>query len=86
LIVLLTHMGANMNRFDLEERIMRVWFTKEDIALLMRQHMDRETPMTEDEVANALLGIETLMEMRCQELWDCFIEVFELKDKHYDRP
>jgi methyl coenzyme M reductase gamma subunit len=79
LIVLLTHRGANMNRFDLEEKIMAVWSTKEDVALLLRQHCDRAEPMTEDEVQNALLGIETLMEMRCQELWDCFTEVFELR-------
>ena len=79
MIVPLTHRGANMERFDLEEKIMAVWNTKEDVALLMRQHMDRAEPMTEDEIANALLGIESLMEMRCQELWDCYIELFKLK-------
>jgi hypothetical protein len=79
LIVPLTLAGADMNRFDLEDKIMRVWCTSEDVSLLLRQHLDRETPLTEDEIANALLGIETLHEMRCQELWDCFVKVFELK-------
>lgn len=70
-----------MDRFDLEEKIIQAWSTKDDIALLMRQHLDRAEPMTEDEIANALLGIETLHNMRCQELWDCFTQLFKI-DQH----
>lgn len=59
------------NRFDLEQYIYQVWNTKQDIDLLCR-HMDGSEPMTDDEVANALIGISALHEMRSQQLWDCF--------------
>jgi hypothetical protein len=67
--------------FELEDKIMSAWSTKEDLELLMRHHMDREQIMTEDEIANALLGIISLHDMRCNELFDTYTKVFKL-DKY----
>ena len=72
------------NQLDLEEKIMNAWSTKEDLELLMRHYMDRAEVMTEDEVANALLGIISLHDMRCSELFDTYTKAFKL-DKYREQ-
>jgi hypothetical protein len=41
--------------FDLEDAIQRAWQTSDDLEVFFKYHGDAEQPMTEDEVANALL-------------------------------
>jgi hypothetical protein len=65
-------------KIDLESAIMKVWQTGDDIDLLFRHMYDAETPMTEDEVANALVGIKALHDMRMWELNDTYCRKFEL--------
>ena len=57
-----------VNRFDLEEAIMKAWRTSDDIKALYTsaEHMD------EDQMINALLGLEIFAEMRFNELWNTF--------------
>lgn len=64
--------------FDLEDAIYKVWQTADDIETLYKYHGDAEKPMTEDEVANALLGLKQLHEMRCWQAMDVLCRVFEL--------
>jgi hypothetical protein len=64
--------------FDLEDAIYKVWQTADDIELLYKHHGDSPTSMTDDEVANALLGIKQLHDMRCHALMDMSARVFEL--------
>jgi len=64
--------------FDLEDAIYKVWQTSDDIELLYKHHGDAPKPMTEDEVANTLLGIKQLHDMRCHALMDMSARVFEL--------
>ena len=64
--------------FDLEDAIYKVWQTGDDIELLYKHHGDAPTPMTEDEMANTLLGIKQLHDMRCHALMDMSARVFEL--------
>jgi hypothetical protein len=64
--------------FDLEDAIYKVWQTADDIDTLFKYHGDAEKPMTEDEVANALLGLKSLHDMRCWQLMDMSARVFEL--------
>jgi hypothetical protein len=64
--------------FDLEAAIYKVWQTADDIETLYKYHGDAEKPMTEDEVANALIGLKQLHEMRCWQLLDMSARVFEL--------
>jgi hypothetical protein len=66
------------NHFDLEDSVYKVWQTSDDIELLFKHHGDAPEPMTEDEVANTLLGIKQLHDMRCHALMDMLARVFEL--------
>jgi hypothetical protein len=65
------------NRFDLEDKIMAAWSTKEDIELLFRNSYCREN-FSSDDLANSLLGIASVHDMRMEELWDTFTAVFKL--------
>lgn len=58
------------DRFELENNIMSCWNTADDIKLLADQISNKG--MSEDEIKNALLGILSLHEMRCQKLMDTF--------------
>jgi hypothetical protein len=64
--------------FDLEDAIYKAWQTSDDVEVFFKYHGDAEQPMTEDEVANALLGIKALHDMRCWQLMDMLARVFEL--------
>ena len=64
--------------FDLEDAIYKVWQTADDLETFFQYHGDAEKPMTEDEVANTLLGLKMLHEMRCWQLMDMSARVFEL--------
>lgn len=64
--------------FDLEDAIYKVWQTSDDLETFFQYHGDAPKPMTEDEVANTLLGIKSLHEMRCWQLMDMSARVFEL--------
>jgi hypothetical protein len=62
---------SQRDRFDLEDLISRAWSTKEDIDLFVEMYSDGETPMTEDEVANIMIGLSHIHNMRMQQLEDC---------------
>jgi hypothetical protein len=64
--------------FDLEDAIYKVWQTSDDLEAFFKFHGDAEKPMTEDEVANTLLGLKQLHDMRCWHLMDMSARVFEL--------
>jgi hypothetical protein len=64
--------------FDLEDYVYKVWQTADDIETLYKYHGDAEQPMTEDEVANALIGLKQMHDMRCWQLMDMSCRVFEL--------
>jgi hypothetical protein len=65
------NLKSQRNRFDLEDLISRAWSTKEDIDLFVEMYSDGETPMTEDEVANIMIGLSHIHNMRMQQLRDC---------------
>lgn len=67
-------------RFDLENYILAMWSTKEDIDLLAKQYMDGVKPFTEDEMANALIGISTIHDMRSQRVFDLFEDMIKNKE------
>jgi len=64
--------------FDLEDAIYKVWQTADDIETLYKYHGDAEKPMTEDQIANALIGLKQLHDMRCWQLMDMSARVFKL--------
>lgn len=57
---------------------MKAWQTSDDLETFFKYHGDAPNPMTEDEVANALLGLKILNDMRMWELNDMHARVFEL--------
>jgi hypothetical protein len=61
-----------LTRFDLEQTILAVWNTKDDIDLLLSRYLDGEVPMTEDEVSNFLIGISALHQARCEKAFTTF--------------
>jgi hypothetical protein len=63
---------------DLEDSIYKVWQTSDDLEVFFKHHGDAEEPMTEDEVANTLLGLKQMHDMRCWQLMDMMCRVFEL--------
>ena len=59
-----------MKIFDLEQEIMKAWHVVDDIQLLNENVM--ETNMSRDEIANALVGLESIYNMRFIKLFDMF--------------
>ena len=60
----------SLDRFDLEQGIMRCWNVTEDIDLLYRSVM--EGNMTKDDISNVLLGLKCLYDLKFQETWKTF--------------
>jgi hypothetical protein len=67
--------GALEDRFDLEDAIMSCWNTCDDLSLLLRNVLE-DSP-DEDDIANAVQGIEALHKLRCQRLFDVFSVLVE---------
>lgn len=68
---------GKMNRFDLEDKITAAWQTENDIDLIYRRLCDAPSPMTEDDIANAMLGLRSIFNMRMDELWEVFTKMIE---------
>jgi hypothetical protein len=66
------------NKVDLESAVMLMWQTSDDIELLYKHYSDAPKPMTEDEVATALLGIKAINDMRCHSLQDTYERKMEI--------
>ena len=67
---------STYERFNLEEEIMNVWQTRDDLsAIAERLHDDPDDPlwlMTQAEMGNVLIGLSELHETRCKKLWKVF--------------
>ena len=59
-----------MKILDLEQEIMKAWHVIDDIDLLLENVM--ETDMSRDEIVNALVGLESIYNMRFIKLFDVF--------------
>jgi hypothetical protein len=61
------------DRFNLEESIMSVWNTKDDLESITSRMMDDpDGPMSEDDIANVLIGLTELHDIRCKKLFNVF--------------
>ena len=58
------------NRFDLEQEILACWHVTNDVNLLYAHVMEKD--MTKDEIANVLLGIKSIYDMKFEKMWDTF--------------
>ena len=57
--------------FDLEQHIMRCWGVVDDVRALGKYIQDTR-PMSEDELANYLLGLETIYQVKFEQLFEVF--------------
>lgn len=72
------------DRFDLESDIMNCWSIVEDIKELNRCMLDRRK-MTDDEISNYLLGLETIYQVKFERLFETF-EMLVHQNSFHDRP
>ena len=55
--------------FSLEDSIMECWNVTSDIKVVYQEWLDSPTPMDEDEIANILIGMETLYNRKFERLF-----------------
>ena len=67
--------------FDLEQSILQCWNVCDDLNLLYSETMERSRPFTQDEMANILLGMKLMYQMKFEK---CFSE-FEQISNHYHK-
>ena len=63
------------DRFDLEQQIMVCWNIVEDIGLLNKGVLEGRpdgNTMTQDEISNYLLGLESIYALKFEQLFDTF--------------
>lgn len=63
-------MSFNTDRFDLEQQIMSCWNICEDIKAIYKMTDMRQ--LSEDELLNAMIGLETIYQMKFEILFDMF--------------
>jgi hypothetical protein len=66
------------DRFDLEQGILKCWNITDDIDLLYRNLMN-SSDMSTDDIANFLLGIKTVYDLKFNELFSTFEVLTENK-------
>jgi hypothetical protein len=62
----------NVDVYDLEDKIASVWAGIDDIEILFQRFYEYHEEMTVDEVANALLGIHKMLDIKCNILFDTY--------------
>ena len=67
-------------QFDLEQRIMQCWGIVDDIDMLFTHVLDSDPPPTHDDIANVLLGLKQLYDMKFYTLFSTFEKY--LAEKH----
>jgi len=68
------------NRFDLEQDLLRIQDICQDIDLFLEQYLDGPKALTEDEVANLVYGIRSVLQLRSEKAWDTFCQVFKVDE------
>jgi hypothetical protein len=61
-----------MTRFKLEDALMRLWGTAEDVETLFQYYYERHDSINPEDVANALLGIKQMIQMRGELAFELF--------------
>jgi hypothetical protein len=73
--MMIEEIETGLDRFDLEQGIMKCWGIIEDIRLLNKnvlEGMPDGGELTTDDVSNYLLGLETIYEMKFNDLFHIF--------------
>jgi len=80
-------MKEGKDRFDLEDDIMKCWNVTEDLDIVLERVLDGPKfkdmpPELADKIANLLIGMKELYEMRFERLWETFESM--IKDRKLD--
>ena len=67
------------NRFDLEEEIMNIWQTEDDLDAVVHRIMINPDPIPNKEIANLLISVSKIHDLRCQKLFDIFEKMVQDK-------
>lgn len=70
------------DRFDLEQQILECWKIVDDIRLLDKNVLEGKIEggsMTQDEISNYLLGLESIYELKFQQMFDTFGKLISQK-------
>jgi len=70
---------------DIDQAILQVWGTTEDLDMLIARHIDAPEKMTEDELWNAMDGIKQVLELRCWHLRDVYKKYFQLDEYNWSK-
>jgi len=78
------------DRFDLEESLLVVDQTSEDLDLITERLVEGEAKVTTDETTNVLIGLSYLHKYRCEKAFDVFEDMvindqFEQEGKYVDK-
>jgi len=66
-------------RFDLEQDILSVTGMTQDLDTLLWRIMDSpEGPLTEDDLANIIMGLRYTLQLRGDKLLDTFCQTYEI--------
>lgn len=68
------------DRFDLEQQILDCWHIVDDIKILTESVCDHSPPLTEDEIANVLIGMQHLYQLKFEKLFNTFEQMIQKKD------
>jgi hypothetical protein len=67
-----------VDRFDLEQQILECWKVTDEINLVYEAVMNKEE-MTKDDIANLLLGIKSLYDLKFDRTFTTFEELIKEK-------
>jgi hypothetical protein len=65
------------DRFDLEEQMLNCWNLTKDINVLTEGVMEKD--LTKDQIANALMGLEQMYDLKFDKMWTTFTKLIEDK-------
>ena len=65
--------------YNLEQHIMECWQMVDDVNLLYEQVMENDLHKDQDKLANALLGLSTIYEMKFERVFDSYKKILEEK-------
>ena len=73
------------DRFDLEQQILECWKIIDDIKLLDKNVLEGKVEggtLTQDEISNFLLGLETIYNLKFEQMFDTFSKLVNEKKIH----
>lgn len=66
----------DIDRFDLEQEILACWNVTTDLDVFLHRYLDGPE-MSEDDVANVILGIKSLYELKFEKCWNTFEQLLK---------